>query len=119
MLDSLIAEDHLARMIRGFVQTLDLSELENRIKARGSRPGHPATTPRLLLALWLYAASQGVSSARALARLCERLSMEIDQATRTGPEQLATRKVGNSEEGATSIKNERELSTGLMTILVP
>jgi hypothetical protein len=48
MLDSLIAEDHLARMIRGFVQTLDLSELENRIKARGSRPGHPAITPRLL-----------------------------------------------------------------------
>jgi len=50
---------------------LDLSELEDRIKAREARPGHPATTPRLLLALWLYATSDGVGSARALARLCE------------------------------------------------
>src|SRR5262249_46793441 len=49
---------------------LDLSELENRIKARGDRPGHPATSPRLSLALWLYATSDGVGSARALERLC-------------------------------------------------
>src|SRR6266702_4394451 len=31
----------------------------------------PLGAPRLLLALWLYATSQGVGSARALARLCE------------------------------------------------
>ena len=59
-LDSLIGEDHLARVIWAFVQTQDLSELENRIKARGSNPGHPAITPRLMLALWIYATSQGV-----------------------------------------------------------
>jgi transposase len=70
-LDSLIGEDHLARVIWAFVQTQDLSELENRIKARGSNPGHPAITPRLMLALWIYATSQGVGSARALARQCE------------------------------------------------
>jgi transposase len=70
-IDSLIGDDHLARMIWAFVLLLDLSELENRIKARGSKPGHPAITPRLLLALWIYATSQGVGSARALARLCE------------------------------------------------
>jgi transposase len=52
------------------VEGLDLSELEDRIKARGDRPGHPATSPRLLLALWLYATSDGVGSARALERLC-------------------------------------------------
>jgi transposase len=70
-LDSLIAENHVARIIWAIVFMLDLSELENRIKARGSNPGHPTIAPRLLLALWMYATSQGVGSARALARLCE------------------------------------------------
>jgi transposase len=70
-IDSLIGEDHLARFFWAFVVPLDLSELENRIGARGSNPGHPTIAPRLMLALWLYATSQGVGSARALARLCE------------------------------------------------
>jgi transposase len=70
-LDSLLGDDHLARMIWAFVELLDLSELENRIKARGSNPGHPAITPRLMLALWIYATCQGIGSARLLARLCE------------------------------------------------
>jgi transposase len=70
-IDSLIGEDHSARVIWRYVEGLDLSELENRIKARGERPGHPATAPQLLLALWLYATSDGVGSARALARLCD------------------------------------------------
>jgi len=69
-IESLIGQDHLARVIWSYVEGLDLSELENRIKARGDRPGHPATSPRLLLALWLYATSDGVGSARALERLC-------------------------------------------------
>jgi transposase len=69
-IESLIGEDHPVRVIWVYVEGLDLSELENRIKARGDRPGHPATSPRLLLALWLYASSDGVGSARALARLC-------------------------------------------------
>jgi len=68
--DSLIGEDHPVRVIWAYVEGLDLSELEDRIKARGERPGHPATSPRLLLALWLYATSDGVGSARALERLC-------------------------------------------------
>jgi transposase len=70
-LESLIGEDHLARVIWAYVIALDLSELENQIKAREGRPGRPRITPQLLLALWLYATSQGVGSARALARLCE------------------------------------------------
>jgi transposase len=69
-IESLIGEDHLARIIWAYVVGLDLRELEDRIKARGDRPGHPATSPQLLLALWLYATSQGVGSARALERLC-------------------------------------------------
>ena len=68
--DSLIGQDHPARVIWAYVAGLDLGELEDRIKARENTPGHPATSPRLLLALWLYATSDGVGSARALERLC-------------------------------------------------
>jgi transposase len=71
-LDSLIGADHPARLIWAYVLRLDLRELEARIKAREGVPGHPAITPRLLLGLWLYATSEGVVSARLLARLCER-----------------------------------------------
>src|SRR6266849_296026 len=71
-LDSLIGADHPARLIWAYVSRLDLRELEDGIKAREGVPGHPAITPRLLLALWLYATSEGVVSARLLARLCER-----------------------------------------------
>jgi transposase len=70
-IDSLIGEDHAARLIWAYVEQLDLHELEDAIKAREGTPGHPAIAPRLLLALWLYATSDGVGSARALARLCE------------------------------------------------
>jgi len=70
-IDSLIGEDHAARVIWDYAEALDLRELEDAIKSREGTPGHPAITPRLLLALWLYATSDGVGSARALARLCE------------------------------------------------
>jgi transposase len=70
-LDSLVAEDHLVRVIWALVLLLDLSGLENRIKARGSNAGHPAIAPQLLLALWMYAITQGVGSARALDQLCK------------------------------------------------
>jgi transposase len=69
-LDSLIGEDHPVRVIWAYVEGLDLSALEARIKAREGRPGHPPIAPRLLLALWLYATSEGVGSGRALEKLC-------------------------------------------------
>ncbi len=69
-IDSLIGADHTARVIWAYVEGLDLSDLEAGIGAREGLPGHPAIAPRLLLALWLYATSEGVGSARALARLC-------------------------------------------------
>jgi transposase len=70
-LDSLLGDADPARLIWTYVERLDLCELENAIKSREGRPGHPAITPRLLMGLWLYATSRGVGSARALARLCE------------------------------------------------
>jgi transposase len=69
-LNSLIGEEHRARLIWAYVEGLDLGELEVRVKARSHTPGRAATSPRLLLALWLYATTEGVGSARALERLC-------------------------------------------------
>src|SRR5215204_708096 len=71
-LDSLIGVDHPARLFWAYVLRVDLRELEARIKAREGVPGRPAIAPRLLLGLWLYATSEGIVSARLLARLCER-----------------------------------------------
>ena len=70
-LDSLLAVDHPARVIWRYVEQLDLRVLEEKIRAREHTPGQAPASPRLLLALWLYATSQGVGSARALERLCE------------------------------------------------
>jgi transposase len=52
------------------VEGLDLGWFYDRIKARGETAGRPATDPRILLALWLYATVDGIGSARALDRLC-------------------------------------------------
>jgi transposase len=70
-LDALIDEDHPARLIWAYAEKVDLSEIEASIKVRLGTPGMPQTSPHLLLALWLYATSDGVGSARELARLCE------------------------------------------------
>ena len=69
-LDSVIGTDHPARLFWAYVQRLDLSELEDAIKSRAGGAGHPAAAPRLLLALWLFATSEGIGSARALDELC-------------------------------------------------
>jgi transposase len=70
-LESLVVDDHPVRAVWSFVEGLDLQWFYDRIKARGETPGRPATDPRILIALWLYATADGVGSARALARLCE------------------------------------------------
>jgi len=69
-LESLIGADHAARTIWAYVETLDLGTLEDTVRARRHTPGQAPVSPRLLLALWLYATSQSVGSARALAKLC-------------------------------------------------
>ena len=70
-IDGLIGSEHPARVIWAYVEKLDLSELEEAIKAREHVRGQAPASRRLLLALWLYATSQKVGSARELARLCE------------------------------------------------
>jgi transposase len=70
-LEGLVAAEHPVRVIWAYVERLDLGELEEAIRARAHTAGQAPASPRLLLALWLYATSEGVGSARALARLCE------------------------------------------------
>ncbi|WP_390622261.1 IS1182 family transposase [Tautonia marina] len=70
-LDELIGDDHDARLVWQLVETWDLSRFLDTIRARGETPGRSATDPKLLVALWLYAATQGVAGGRELARLCE------------------------------------------------
>ena len=70
-LDALIGEDHPARLIWAYAARVDLSDFEAGVKAREGSPGMPQTSPHLLLALWLYATTRGIGSARELARLCE------------------------------------------------
>jgi len=69
-LDELIEANHAARAIWELLGKLDVSRFEEPIKAREGSAGRDATDPRILLALWLYAISEGVASARALERLC-------------------------------------------------
>jgi transposase len=70
-LDELLADDHDARVVWRLVETWDLARFLDTIRARGEAPGRAATDPKLLVALWLYAATQGVAGGRELARLCE------------------------------------------------
>jgi transposase len=70
-LDSQLPDDHRARLVWAFVEGLDLSEFYDRIKARGAVAGRPATDPRVVLAVWLYATLEGIGSARAIDRLCQ------------------------------------------------
>jgi transposase len=70
-LDSLLPDEHRARIVWDYVLGLDLTPLYRGIQAVEGHAGAPATDPRLLLALWLQATLDGVGSARALARLCE------------------------------------------------
>jgi transposase len=69
-LDSILSEDHVARAIWAFLEKLDLSGFYASIKAVLAHPGHPATDPKVLLALWLLATVDGVGKARQLDRLC-------------------------------------------------
>jgi transposase len=69
-LDGAIPPDHHARVIWRVVERLDLSAFYAEIRSRGEQAGRPATDPAILLALWLYATTDGVGSGRELERLC-------------------------------------------------
>lgn len=69
-LEALLPPGHAARLVWRFVEGLDLRAFYAKINAREGRAGRPAIDPKILVALWLYAISEGVGSARELDRLC-------------------------------------------------
>lgn len=71
-LDEVLPSDHPARDIWSYLDSIDVSALYTSIKAVEGAPGRPPIDPRLLLALWIFATTEAVGSARELAELCTR-----------------------------------------------
>ncbi|MGE0379089.1 MAG: IS1182 family transposase [Planctomycetaceae bacterium] len=71
-LNEMVRDDHPARAVWQYVQSLDLSLFYRDIQAVEGGVGRDAVDPRILLTLWLTATIEGISSARELAELCTR-----------------------------------------------
>lgn len=71
VVEALIPDDHPARAIWAFVDQLDLTRYRAQVRSVEGAAGRPAWDPQLLVSLWVYSYSRGVSSARAIARLCD------------------------------------------------
>ncbi len=78
-LDELLSTDHRARVVWEYVESLDFSKLYGKILAVEGRAGRTPVDPKILLSLWMFATLEGISSARHVARLCERdLGLHVD-----------------------------------------
>jgi len=69
--ERLIGEDHSARAIWTLVGRLNLKRFYDGIESSVEEGGRPAFDPQLLISLWVYAYSEGIGSAREVARRCE------------------------------------------------
>lgn len=69
--EKMIEAGHPARAIWELVGGLDLSAFRAALEVVEGEAGRPAYDPWLLISLWIYAYSEGVSSAREVARRCE------------------------------------------------
>lgn len=68
--EKLVEEDHPVRAIWAMVSQLDMSRFEENVKVVEGGRGRSSSDPRLLSALWIYAYSEGINSAREIARMC-------------------------------------------------
>jgi transposase len=71
MPEDALPTSHPARLLWNVIGTLDLSAFLDGVKAVEGTVGKKTLSPRMKLALWLYAISTGVGSAREIARLIE------------------------------------------------
>lgn len=67
-LDQMLDKDHRARIVWKFVESSDTEPLYAHFKAIDGQGGRNAIAPEILLALWLMATIDSISSARELAR---------------------------------------------------
>ena len=68
-LETLIGPDHAARAIWNVCGHFDLSRFEAGRKTRKGEAGRPCWPARLLVSIWVYSYTQGIASARAIARM--------------------------------------------------
>lgn len=71
IIEHLLEQDHHARIVWELVCRWDLSLFLDTIRARGEMPGRAAADPRVMICLWLYAYTQGISTGRELERQCQ------------------------------------------------
>ncbi len=71
-LEQFVSADEPVRAVWAYVESLDLSRFYEQIRAVEGGAGRDPIDPKILLALWLYATVEGVSSAREVDRLCTR-----------------------------------------------
>jgi transposase len=69
--EGLVDTDHPVRAIWELTGRLDLKSFYAEIESAEGTAGRPAIDPQLMISLWIYAYSEGVSSAREISRLCE------------------------------------------------
>jgi transposase len=67
-LEKLIPADHLARGIWALVESLPTQGFLKENKSVEGHAGRPRTSPRMLLAIWVYSYSQGMGQAREIER---------------------------------------------------
>src|SRR2546430_53746 len=99
-LESLLPPEHRARAIWAMVEQLALGKFYDTIVARGSEPGRPAIDPKVLVALWLYATSEGVGSAPELARVGREREKRVRQALAELPAVRAAKRTAEDKTQA-------------------
>jgi transposase len=69
--EELIGADHKVRAIWHLVGSLDLSRFAEPLRTTRGYAGRPAWDPHLLVSVWVYAYSEGISSAREIERVMQ------------------------------------------------
>lgn len=70
-IESLIPANHKARAVWELVGKMNLSEFHKSLRTQKGCVGRAAWDPQLLVSVWVYAYSEGISSAREIERLME------------------------------------------------
>lgn len=70
-IEELVPADHKARAIWDLVGKMDLSAFLEPVRTMEGEVGRSAWDPRLLVSLWVYSYSEGISSAREIERIMQ------------------------------------------------
>lgn len=99
MPEDALEPEHPARVLWQALGKLDLSAFLDAARSVEGSAGRPTHSPQMMLTLWTYAISQGVGSAREIARLvqCDRAYQWIVGDVSVGHHALSKFRVGHQE----------------------